>query len=44
MDGIIKTLNSNKEEVLLFVKKAKKLFLELAIKEDVRVDTINLFW
>jgi hypothetical protein len=44
LDEAIKTLNSNKEELLLFVKKAEKLFLELALKEDIRVDTISLFW
>ena len=44
LDEAIKTLTSNKEELLLFVKKAEKLFLELAVKESIRVDTINLFW
>ena len=44
LDEAIKTLSSNKEELLLFVKQAEKLFLELAIKENIRADTINLFW
>lgn len=44
LDEAIKTLSSNKEALLLFVKKAEKLFLELAIEEDVRLDTLNLFW
>lgn len=44
LDEAIKTLSSNKEALLLFVKKAEKLFLELAIEEDIRIDTLNLFW
>lgn len=44
LDDAITALSSNKGELLLFVKKAEKLFSELAIEEGIRVDTINLFW
>lgn len=44
LDEAIKTLNSNKEILLFFVKKAENLFIKLSIEEDVRLDTINLFW
>lgn len=44
LDEAIKTLNSNKESLLYFVKKAEKLFLELSIEEGISLDTLNLFW
>lgn len=44
LDEAIKTLSSNKESLLYFVKKAEKLFLELSIEEDIRLDTLELFW
>lgn len=44
LDEAIKTLSSNKESLLYFVKKAEKLFLELSIEEGIRLDTLNLFW
>ncbi len=44
LDEAIKTLSSNKEALLLFVKKAENLFLKLAADENVRIDTLNLFW
>lgn len=44
LDEAVKTLSSNKEILLTFVKKAENLFLELCIEEDVRLDTLNLFW
>ena len=44
LDEAMKTLSSNKERLLYFVKKAEKLFLELSIKEGISLDTLNLFW
>jgi hypothetical protein len=44
LDEAIKTLSSNKESLLYFVKKAEKLFLELSIEEGISLDTLNLFW
>jgi len=44
LDDAITTLKSNKEILLSFVKKAGSLFLKLSIEEDVRLDTLNLFW
>jgi len=44
LDEAITTLSSNKELILSFVKKAEKLFLELSIEENIRLDTLNLFW
>jgi hypothetical protein len=44
LDEAVKTLSSNKEELLSFAKKAERLFLKLAQEEQIRLDTINLFW
>lgn len=44
LDESIKTLNSNKKALLSFTEKAEKLFLELAMEENIRLDTLNLFW
>lgn len=44
LDEAIKTLISNKETLLLFVKKTETLFLKLSVEENVRLDTLNLFW
>lgn len=44
LDEAIKTLSSNKESLLAFIKKAEKLFLELSNEENIRIDTLNLFW
>lgn len=44
LDEAIKTLSSNKKALLYFTEKAENLLLELSVEENIRLDTLNLFW